>query len=79
MALRTLLCTIAGGAALILVSGCARDMHSAQSICEASGGTYAQGTCQPGAPRTGRQICEKMEARWVEDLGMCEFTGRGGK
>jgi hypothetical protein len=49
--------------------------HSAQSICEAAGGTYAQGTCQPGSPTSGRQICEKLNARWVEALGVCEFEG----
>lgn len=64
---------------LTLVSGCATHAHSVQSICEAAGGTYAQGTCQPGSPKSARQICEKLEARWVESLGTCEFTGRGGK
>ncbi len=77
MVLRTRLRVIAAGGSLIFATGCATDMHSAQSICEASGGTYTQGTCQPGSPRTARQICERMEARWVEALGMCEFTGRG--
>jgi hypothetical protein len=65
---------------LTLVSACATTYtHSAQSICEAAGGTYAQGTCQPGAPRSGRQICEKMGAHWVEGPGECEFELRGGK
>jgi hypothetical protein len=54
---------------LTLVSACATHTHSAQSICEAAGGTYAQGTCQPGSPASGRQICEKLNARWVEALG----------
>ncbi len=69
---------IALGGTLILVAGCATThTHTVQSICESAGGTYAQGTCQPGAPRSGQQICEKLEARWVQTLGVCEFTGRG--
>jgi hypothetical protein len=79
MVLRTVLRATAVGGALMLVSGCATaHTHSAQSICEAAGGTYAQNTCQPGTPRSGRQICEKMDARWIEDLAVCEFQGRGG-
>jgi hypothetical protein len=78
MDLRTVLQTTAVGGALMLVSGCATThTQSAQSICEAAGGTYAQDTCQPGTPRSGRQICEKMEARWVQNLAVCEFQGRG--
>jgi hypothetical protein len=80
MDLRIVLRATAVGAALMLVSGCATaHTHTAQSICEAAGGTYAQNTCQPGTPRSGRQICEKMHARWIEDLAMCEFQGRGGQ
>jgi hypothetical protein len=76
MDLRTILWATAVGGALMLVSGCATThTHSAQSICEAAGGRYAQGTCQPGSPTSGRQICEKLNARWVETLGMCEFEG----
>src|SRR5690349_14611498 len=74
MGLRTVLRATAVGGALMLVSGCATThAHSAQSICEAAGGTYAQNICQPGTPRSGRQICEKMEARWVQNLGVCEL------
>lgn len=29
------------------------------------------------SPRSGREICEKMGARWVEALGVCEFEGKG--
>jgi hypothetical protein len=73
---RTILWATAVGGALMLVSGCATThTHSVQSICQAAGGTYAQGTCQPGSPTSGRQICEKLNARWVEALGMCEFEG----
>lgn len=79
MDLRIVLRATAVGGALMLVSGCATTRtQSAQSICEAAGGTYAQDTCQPGTPRSGRQICEKMEARWVQNLAVCEFQGRGG-
>jgi hypothetical protein len=79
MVLRTVLRATAVGGTLMLVSGCATaHTHSAQSICEAAGGTYAQNTCQPGTLRSGRQICEKMDARWIEDLAVCEFQGRGG-
>jgi len=64
---------------VLIVAGCASESHahSAQSICEAAGGTYAQGTCQPGTAKSGREICEKMGARWVEALGVCEFPGKG--
>jgi hypothetical protein len=74
MDLRTVLRATAVGGALMLVSGCATThTQSAQSIRQAAGGTYTQGTCQPGSPTSGRQICEKLNARWVEALGMCEF------
>ena len=78
MDVETVLRAIAFGGVLILVAGCSVHAHSVQSICEAAGGTYAQGTCQPGTPRSGQQICEKLEARWIQTLGVCEFTGRGG-
>ena len=69
---------IALGGALILMAGCAAHTQSVQSICEAAGGTYARDTCQPGAPRSAQQICDRVEARWVQSLGVCEYTGRGG-
>jgi len=78
MDLKTVFRAIALGGALILVAGCATQTQSAQSICEAAGGTYAQGTCQPGTARSAQQICEKQEARWVQPLGVCEYTGHGG-
>ena len=67
--------TIVG--ALTLLSACAGEVHrhSAQSICEAAGGSWAQGTCQPGTPKSGREICDRMGARWIQELGVCEFEG----
>jgi len=73
---------IAIGGALLLVSACASGphRHSAQSICEAAGGKYSQGTCNPGpAPVAGRQMCEKMGAWWIEELQQCDFSGAQGK
>ena len=73
---------VIGGGLLLLVSGCAtgEHRHSAQNICEAAGGTYSQGTCNPGpAPVSARQMCEKMNARWIEELQQCDFVGGKAK
>ena len=65
---------LAGLVALPL-AGCASKVRlSAKKMCEATGGTYSDKTCNPGSPnpRTAAQMCQAHGGWYQADLDVCE-------
>ena len=53
---------------------------SSSSMCQAAGGTYAAGTCQPGGDiRTAQQMCAAHGGTYFAGGDYCEVTGAGWK
>ncbi|HTY76585.1 MAG TPA: hypothetical protein VMI34_02100 [Candidatus Bathyarchaeia archaeon] len=47
-------------------------------LCTAAGGTYANGTCDPGKPgsqKTAKQMCDAHGGIYDSVLDMCEMPG----
>ena len=69
--------------AVLLVAplgGCAtkgKARLSAQKMCAAAGGTYANRTCNPGATnqKTAKQMCDAHGGWYQADLDICEVEG----
>ena len=46
-------------------------------LCTAAGGTYSNGTCNPGTPnmKTAKQMCDAHGGVFDSVLDMCEMQG----
>ena len=47
------------------------------TMCQAAGGTYSGGTCNPGAvnARSALQMCQAHGGMYIADLDACEMEG----
>jgi hypothetical protein len=53
---------------------------SSTNMCKAAGGTYSQGTCQPGGnPLTAQKMCEAHGGTYFSGGDYCEVGGSGWK
>ena len=53
---------------------------SSTNMCKAAGGTYSQGTCQPGgSPLTAQKMCEVHGGTYFSGGDYCEVGGSGWK
>jgi hypothetical protein len=53
---------------------------SSSSMCQAAGGTYSAGTCQPGGDiRTAQQMCAAHGGTYFAGGDYCEVNGGGWK
>jgi hypothetical protein len=53
---------------------------SSTSMCQAAGGTYSQGTCQPGGDiRTAQQMCAAHGGTYFSGGDYCEVNSGGWK
>ena len=50
---------------------------SSGSLCTAAGGTYSNGTCNPGTPnmKTAKQMCDAHGGVFDSVLDLCEMPG----
>ena len=53
---------------------------SSANMCKAAGGTYSQGTCQPGgSARSAEQMCKDHGGTYFAGGDYCEVGGLGWK
>ena len=53
---------------------------SSANMCKAAGGTYSQGTCQPGGSRlTAQKMCEAHGGTYFSGGDYCEVGGTGSE
>lgn len=53
---------------------------SSANMCKAAGGTYSQGTCQPGnSPLSAQKMCEAHGGTYFSGGDYCEVGGSGWK
>jgi hypothetical protein len=66
------------GLAAFPLAGCSTSVQlSSKRMCEAVGGTYADTTCNAGAPnqRTAKQMCDAHGGMYMADLDACQMKG----
>ena len=70
---------VLAGLAALPAAGCSGTsvQLSSKRMCEATGGTYAGTTCNPGtaSPRTAKQMCDAHGGTYVADLDVCQVGG----
>jgi hypothetical protein len=71
---------LAGVVMLSTVACSSTTRLSSSAMCKAAGGTYTQGTCQPGGEaRSAQQMCTAHGGTYFAGGDYCEVGGAGWK
>ena len=74
--------TVVGGMVLVALalgacsSGGSVSKMSSKALCENAGGTYAQGSCQPGSAKTAADMCQGYGGIYFTNEDLCHIPIR---
>ena len=77
MGSRKMLMTMVALLALPLAACGGTIKKSSSSLCTAAGGTYSNGTCNPGTPnmKSAKQMCDAHGGVFDSVLDLCDMPG----
>lgn len=76
--LRTVSVIMCAGLLVLPLAGCAKKVKlSMTKMCQGAGGTYVNGTCNPGQTnqKTAKQMCDAHGGWYMPSLDQCEVEG----
>ena len=68
---------VAATCVAVALAGCSSTAKlSSKSLCENSGGRYANGTCQPGSARKADEMCRGFGGLYLVQEDLCHIPTR---